>query len=366
MNLRGRVAVARTKPETVLNDIARVMELAGLRMALDRNAQTILKDNLSWHLFFPAANTTPWQLEGAIMALNDAGYTDQLVYHNQTVVNDPVRGGRLNRLDVVYERHGIPEKFNYRGECRWVPYRPKRPVPALEAIYRGRIHIPEEFIGANIVHLPTVKCHVYTTTTGAMKNAFGGLLNTRRHRSHSVIHRTLVDLLIIQQEIHAGIFALMDGTFAGNGPGPRTMQPLQKDIILASADQVAIDAVAAKLMGFDPLSIGYIKMAHDEGLGVGDPREITLVGDDVSRENWGFRVGDNLASLAGDMLWFGPLKALQRLFFRTPLLHLFILASYVYHDYIWYPLKGSAAVKTFHGSEWGRLRESRYSRAEGN
>ena len=80
--------------------------------------------------------------------------------------------------------------------------------------------IPDYFFGKNIVHLPTVKCHIYTTTTGAMKNAFGGLLNTKRHYTHSWIHETLVDLLAIQKEIHSGLFAIMDGTTAGNGPGP--------------------------------------------------------------------------------------------------------------------------------------------------
>jgi len=51
--------------------------------------------------------------------------------------------------------------------------------------------IPRRFIGENIIHLPTVKTHVFTTTTGAMKNAFGGLLNERRHWTHPVIHETL-------------------------------------------------------------------------------------------------------------------------------------------------------------------------------
>ena len=48
-----------------------------------------------------------------------------------------------------------------------------------------------------------------------MKNAFGGLLNTKRHYTHSVIQETLVDLLAIQKEIHPGIFAVMDGTLWG-------------------------------------------------------------------------------------------------------------------------------------------------------
>ena len=125
--------------------------------------------------------------------------------------------------------------------------------------------IPRRFIGENIIHLPTVKTHIFTTTTGAMKNAFGGLLNERRHWTHPVIHETLVDLLMIQKKIHRGVFAVMDGTFAGDGPGPRCMVPHVKNVILASADQVAIDAVAAKLMGLDPMSIKFIRLAHDLG-----------------------------------------------------------------------------------------------------
>ena len=108
---------------------------------------------------------------------------------------------------------------------KWVEYRPKAKMHVLHRIFPDGIQIPDYFFGKNIVHLPTMKCHIYTTTTGAMKNAFGGLLATKRHYTHSWIHRTLVDLLAIQKEIHSGLFAVMDGTTAGNGPGPRTMIP---------------------------------------------------------------------------------------------------------------------------------------------
>lgn len=356
------VAAIRTKPERVLQDVPRLMELGGLRETLDVSARTILKDNISWHLHFPAANTTPWQLEGTILGLHQAGYRDLVAVHNETVVTRSAVGERLNRLESVYRTYNIPHLRNFKSdEIHWERYHPKSPTPALERIYHRHLHIPREFIGTNIVHLPTIKCHIYTTTTGAMKNAFGGLLNSKRHYTHSVIHQTLVDLLRVQKEIHTGVFAVMDGTFAGDGPGPRTMRPHQKDIMLASGDQVAIDAVAAKLMGFDPLSIEYIRSAHDAGLGVGDPREIELVGDDVSQENWHFSVGDNLASRFGDLLWFSPLKTIQKFLFHTPLLNVFVLGSFLYHDYFWYPLFSGSARRLFSASEWGRMFEGRYS-----
>jgi hypothetical protein len=127
----------------------------------------------------------------------------------------------------------------------------KAPIAlVLDRIFPDGIYLPDYFFDKNVVHLPTMKCHIYTTTTGAMKNAFGGLLNTKRHCTHTWIHETLVDLLAIQQEIHSGVFAVMDGTLAGNGAGPRTMTPVQMDLMLASADQVAIDALSAQMMGF--------------------------------------------------------------------------------------------------------------------
>jgi len=236
---------------------------------------------------------------------------------------------------------------------------PSGKMLALPKIYPEGITIPEFFLGKNIVHLPTVKCHIYTTTTGAMKNAFGGLLNTRRHYTHSWIHETLVDLLTIQKEIHSGLFAVMDGTTCGNGPGPRTMLPVEKDVLLASGDQVAIDAVATKMMGFDPMKIPYIRLAHDAGLGCGDPRDIEVVGEDVSSWDFRFSVGDNFASRIGDFVWFGPLKGLQRLFFHTPLVYLFVFGSYFYHDFAWYPTIGKRRTEAYtKTSKWMRLFET--------
>ncbi len=149
----------------------------------------------------------------------------------------------------------------------------------------------------------------------------------------------------------------MDGTTAGNGPGPRTMYPETKNVILASGDQVAVDAVAAKLMGFDPLSISYLRLAHEAGLGVGDPSEIELVGDtDLANESWDFRVGDNGASRVGDIVWFGPLKPIQNVLMRTPLVNLFILGSEVYHDYYRWPARDRAVFEGWlANTPWGQL-----------
>jgi uncharacterized protein (DUF362 family) len=351
------VVVLKTTPANVLDDVQLAMEKAGVRSALNPKSATILKDNISWHFPFPAANTTPWQLEGTILGLQKSGFNDLVCVQNKTVVTDAFKGEDLNKYVPLFRKYKIPVKFNFKEEdMKWVEYKPKTPLLVLDQIYPEGIRIPELFFGTNIVHLPTVKCHIYTTTTGAMKNAFGGLLSTYRHYTHSWIHETLVDLLAIQKEIHTGLFAVMDGTTVGNGPGPRTMYPVEKNLILASADQVAIDAVAAKMMGFDPMSIPYINLAHQRGLGCGDPRGIKVIGEDISNMNWKFSVGDNAASFAGDLLWFSPLRKFQNLFFRTPLVNLFIFGSEAYHDYYRWPIMDKRIFKRWlKTSQWGAL-----------
>ncbi|MBN1496280.1 MAG: DUF362 domain-containing protein [Spirochaetes bacterium] len=354
---KSKVVILKTKPETVLADYEKLLKMANIKDALPKGAPVILKDNISWHLPMPGANSTPWQLEGTIMTLRNLGYKDIVAVENKTVVTKPKHGEKLNKFDIVFNKYNIPVKYNFNPEdMKWIVYRPKAKLRVLPKIYPEGIRIPDYFIGKNIIHFPTMKCHIYTTTTGSMKNAFGGLLSTRRHYTHSWIHETLVDLLKIQKEIHPGIFAAMDGTTAGNGPGPRTLIPVKTDYILASADQVAIDAVAARLMGFDPMKLDYIRLAVEEGLGNGDPRNIEIAGEDVSKVNLNFSVGDNLASTVGDLLWFGPLKALQKLMFHTPLVYIFIMASAVYHDRVWWNLKGRKILAAWKAeSPWGQL-----------
>lgn len=358
--MKTKVAVLKTTPETVLDDHRRLLQLADCGRYLDPARTTILKNNISWHFPYPGANTTPWQFEGTIFGLRDAGFNDLVCVQNKTVVTDAYKGEKLNRYRPLFKKHRIPVLYNFKAEdMQWSVYRPRGKMLVLDKVFPEGIRLPDYFFNKNIVHLPTTKCHIYTGTTGSMKNAFGGLLNTRRHYCHSVIHETLVDLLRLQQEIHAGIFTVMDGTTAGNGPGPRTMIPVEKDYILAGGDSVAIDAVAAKMMGFDPLQIDYIRLAHEAGLGVGRLEEIEVVGEDIGAVNYGFSVGDNAASRVGDFIWFGPLRRIQKIFFQTPLLYLFVFGSYFYHDKLWYPRCGQKVVDNWLAtSKWGQLFQS--------
>jgi len=349
------VAVVETSPGTVLDDYARVMRLAGYTDALSPERDLILKLNLSWTRYFPACSTQPWQLEGVLRTLFQDGFRADSLWpvENKTVVTDPWAGARNNKWLPVLDRLGLT--FTALPEAKWVRYRFKSPLLVVDKLFGPEVEIPELFIGKDILHLPTMKTHGHTTTTGAVKNAFGGLLKEVRHYGHKHIHEVLVDLLMMQKELHPNVFAVMDGTVCGDGAGPRTMVPRVGNLLLASADSVALDAVAAKMMGFDPLQIPYLRMAHEMGLGTADLGKIGVIGADISGINMGFRARRSLVIWGDQMIRKGPLRPLEGLLLHSPLFFWAPLASNIYHDWLWYPTVGRARIRRFERTEWGRL-----------
>ncbi|MDP6933619.1 MAG: DUF362 domain-containing protein, partial [Myxococcota bacterium] len=130
------VSAVRTTPKTVLDDYARLMDLAGYRQALDPKATTILKNNISWHLLYPSANTTPWQIEGVTRKLQSDGFDDLIVVENRTVVTKAKKGEELNNFSPVHDRYGLDVKYNFHpADMRWVTYEPKGPTLALHEIF---------------------------------------------------------------------------------------------------------------------------------------------------------------------------------------------------------------------------------------
>jgi uncharacterized protein (DUF362 family) len=356
----SKIAVLKTSPETIIEDYYRLLHLADYQDLISRMEKIIIKLNLSWTLYYPACSTEPWQLDGLARTLRKDGYEDIIAVENQTVVTHPWKGAYYNKWLPILEENRI--EFLPLTNVKWIPFKPKADMLAMYDIFEKKseeILVPEIFFGSNIIHLPTVKTHGHTTTTGAMKDAFGGLIPKYRHHAHKKIHEILVDLLSIQKEVHKEIFAVMDGCVCGNGAGPRTMDAYIGNIILAGKDQVAIDAISAKIMGFDPLKIDYIKIAHDKGLGIGDIDQIDIVGmsqEEFKRLDFGFKTKKSLIIRWDQRIRkkTAKYKGLHRFLFHSPVFKLFIMTSEIYHDRLWYPTIGKQKIGKYRKTEWGR------------
>lgn len=263
---RSTVAALRTSPDTVLADLARLTELAGLATALRDGAPTLLvaqRDRAA----LPGAHSPPWQIHGACNALRDKGFRALSVTWPTPLSppNDPAR--------KVLRALGVPDADERRGAIK-----PLSRMHALPRAFPDGITVCDRARDANLVHLGTLRPHPRTAVAGAMHGALHALLGERRHALTPWTARALVDLLAITREVSAGLFSVLDLTVLR----PTAHRAWPAGFLVASADPVALDAVGARLMGYDPMRLPHLRLAHDDGLGVADPRDLTLVGDDLS------------------------------------------------------------------------------------
>jgi len=385
MTEKSQIFVVKTTPKSVLDDYKKLMHMAEYQKRFPKDLKTIIKLNLSWSKFFPSCSSPPWQLEGVLKAMKEDGYDPNKLFtaENRTVVTNIAKGLKGNKWGPLIKKYGA--WFVPLTKIPFIPYndalRSKfetlkdKELHVLDSkIFPNGFRIPEFYLGKPIIHLPTMKTHGHTGAVGgtlkdtydemknggitcAMKNAFGGLLTKRRHFSHQYISEVLVDLLIIQKQIHPEIMAIVDGTVCGDGAGPRTMIPRIKNHLLAGYDQVAVDAVVAKMLGFEPLKLPAIKLAHDEGLGCGDFDQIEIIGEDISNVDWKFKVKRSLVIWGDQMVRKGNLSFLNPLMHNKLFMTLPILGSLIYHDMFWYPTIGKKKVKKFMKTSWGKMFE---------
>jgi uncharacterized protein (DUF362 family) len=124
-------------------------------------------------------------------------------------------------------------------------------------------HLPAVVQDAFVVSIPVLKDHCFTTTTIAMKNMFGiapgsqyGGSWNKSKLHHPSSHLSVVDVCSYKKPdlcIVDAVVALEGMHLAGT--------PRRLDTVLASFDPVAIDAVGSEMLGHDPESIEYLRLA---------------------------------------------------------------------------------------------------------
>lgn len=151
------------------------------------------------------------------------------------------------------------------------------------------------------VNLPKLKTHALTTFTGAIKNFYGVIPTGQRTSLHGEhpqppeFAKVLVDIFSLVRPA----LTVMDGVVAMEGAGPANGTPRPLGLILASADAVAVDAVAQTIVGLEPLRVWTTYYAHEKRLGVGDLKGIEILGENLEAVRaHGFR----LPPAAGEMM----------------------------------------------------------------
>ncbi|HUS77512.1 MAG TPA: DUF362 domain-containing protein [Patescibacteria group bacterium] len=129
----------------------------------------------------------------------------------------------------------------------------------------GVAPVSREMLDADvIISAPTMKTHLLTSVTLAMKNMYGTLPEKNKAKYHRLgIENVVCD---VNRAFRPNL-VVIDGTIGGEAWGPLSCSPVGFETVVASNDVVAADSVACALMGYDPMEIVHVRRAHEKGLG---------------------------------------------------------------------------------------------------
>ncbi len=319
--ISAKVGVLEVK-DSVQETTRQVMELAGWRKFITPGADVALKVNLGWDMFLPGAVSAPWVVEGVIQTIREHVGQIYIVDSNQILV-DAERALRQTKIADLCQKYGVLWVNMSQGQFVKIK---------LNGLVLKEIEVPQILMRTEMITLPVMKTHGRAVITGAVKNQWG-CLRELRHNYHPVLDQALADI----NGFLRPKFAVMDGTVGLEGNGPKSGVPKIADLVLASGDIVALDTVAAQIMGFRPEDIPHLHLCAQKGIGHNDPSRIEIAGVDIDQLGVRFQAGrNNTVALVEKLLRRSTFK---RLVFETPLLNFFCWGAKAWY-FLWYYYKG--------------------------
>lgn len=120
-----------------------------------------------------------------------------------------------------------------------------------------------------------IKTHNVTHITGALKNQFGCLPDPAKQVYHPYISQVIADInRVVRPDL-----CILDGSPAMQGNGPVFGDLIDLGLVMLGNDPVATDVVMAKIMGFEPEGIKYLKLCEQAGIGTMSLADIEIIGD---------------------------------------------------------------------------------------
>jgi hypothetical protein len=147
----------------------------------------------------------------------------------------------------------------------------------------GMVPVSRVLVDADvIISVPTMKTHLLTSVTLGMKNMYGTFPEENKAKFHRF---GIEDVVYEVNNAFCPTLTIIDGSIGGETWGPLSCRPVGFETIIVSNDVVCADAVACRLMGFDPLSIIHIRKGHDQGLGdAGIPFDPGMLGQSHQKD----------------------------------------------------------------------------------
>ena len=237
----------------------------GISHFVKKGARVVIKPNAAWERTpAQAANTNPGLVTEVIRLCREAGAGSILVAENP-----------CDRYEGSFRISGIEEAVNKAG-VRMKPMVEKSDfidVKIEKGVVLKEASVGKVILDADVlINMPVAKTHGSAVLTMAMKNHMGTVFD--RWAMHKAgLHQAIADLASFVRPTLNIMDAMKIMTDRGpKGPGPL----LNKKMLAASTDQVALDAFGATLFGMTWKDIPYIVRAQEMGVGVADPKLIEV------------------------------------------------------------------------------------------
>lgn len=275
--MRSSVAIVRCDDydeSRVLIAVRRALDLIGGIAGFVRPGELILvKPNLlAGDPPEHATTTHPAVFAAVVQLLVEAGA--RVEYGDSPGTGNPATAARKAGIAAAAERSGArPGRFDEQVELQ---------LPAGNSIGMPGVPVAQAVLAADgIVSVPKLKTHVLMRLTGAVKNQLGCVYGFHKARMHLIAphaNRFGEILVDINSALNPRLY-VMDAVVGMEGNGPRGGSPRKIGAILVSADPVALDATACRLIALDPVHVPTNVVGHERGHGTYLETEIDLLGD---------------------------------------------------------------------------------------
>lgn len=157
-----------------------------------------------------------------------------------------------------------------------------------------RLQLPRSLRRADlIVSLPKMKTHHWAGVTLSMKNLFGVMPGVCYGWPKNVLHHAgIVPSILDINEAVGPHLAIVDGIIGMEGDGPIMGTAKAANVVVMGTNLPAVDATAARLMGFDPLHLDFLKLASGR-LGPIQQRHIEQRGEPLAAVTQRFTLPDH-------------------------------------------------------------------------
>ncbi len=250
------LAISKSSQDPAVLTRKAVEALGGMKRFISNGDIVAIKPNIGWdRMPVHAANTNPRVVAEVVKMAFEAGAKRVVV--TDASCNEPNRC--FQRSGIWRAAHALGATVILPAQHRFRELRMKGDVLDQWPIYTPLVNADK------IINVPVAKHHNLSKFTAAMKNWYG-MLGGRRNRLHQNIDVSIADLATFMRPT----LTVMDATrvLLRNGPQGGNIDDA-KDMhqVVASLDQVAVDAYGATLIGESPANVKYLKLGHERGIG---------------------------------------------------------------------------------------------------